>query len=520
MLAAAALALEPSCRSAAGVDDYAFYPDCIPGTTQVCSTAVEEGDDATCRSGVQTCLEDGTGFGPCVGPPPHDDCAALADHDCDGHADACSGALEWARVVDSPEDDDLFALTPTPGGGVVAAGMYGQSLALPGTDVPICYRERCALLAAFDASGDLRWAVGQPLESPKDPADPSSPDVPWRAVAVAGAGGAAYAIVDSNAEYARVQKVGGDTGVVAWTAAGVPVSTAAPPMAAATGDRLVVTANTDAAADAAIDFGGASSGALVARGGGDFVVATFDGAGNLIDARVFGDSALQLARTIAITEEGGSVVAGCFSGTLDLGCDPLHASGGAVDGFVALLDEGGTCRAARTVDLAAADGPSCQIAAVAVPGGVAWVTRRNVGADVRELAVDRAGLDLVPTWQRAYKSSALKVDPPTLTVAADPFGNVVVATSLASSLVLAPGVVAKMTGSAPGAVVIKLAGGDGTEQWARTLEAATRVDARALATASTGHVVVAGSYAGAFATAGLPASGTGKAALFFARLAP
>lgn len=64
-------------------------PVCDPGSTQTCY----EGPDGTaevgsCKSGTATCLQDGSGFGPCEGQvlPIEENCTTLEDDDCDGTA--------------------------------------------------------------------------------------------------------------------------------------------------------------------------------------------------------------------------------------------------------------------------------------------------------------------------------------------------------------------------------------------------------------------------------------------------
>ena len=62
---------------------------CGPGSTEACYTGPSgtQGVGA-CKSGLKTCLMDGSGYGPCVGQvtPVAESCITAADDDCDGQA--------------------------------------------------------------------------------------------------------------------------------------------------------------------------------------------------------------------------------------------------------------------------------------------------------------------------------------------------------------------------------------------------------------------------------------------------
>lgn len=48
---------------------------------------------------METCKDDGTGFGPCVGEvvPTPENCAAPQDEDCNGTAPQCTGTSQWGK---------------------------------------------------------------------------------------------------------------------------------------------------------------------------------------------------------------------------------------------------------------------------------------------------------------------------------------------------------------------------------------------------------------------------------------
>ncbi|MDI1437587.1 choice-of-anchor L domain-containing protein [Polyangium sorediatum] len=67
---------------------------CVPGQTQSCYQGLQGTlGVGPCKAGTQTCKEDGTGWGACVGQvlPKYEVCANLIDDDCNGEADDSTG---------------------------------------------------------------------------------------------------------------------------------------------------------------------------------------------------------------------------------------------------------------------------------------------------------------------------------------------------------------------------------------------------------------------------------------------
>ncbi|APR80130.1 Hypothetical protein A7982_05477 [Minicystis rosea] len=87
-----------------------------------------------------------------------------------------------------------------------------------------------------------------------------------------------------------------------------------------------------------VDFG---LGPLVSPGGTDAFLAKVDPMGNTLWAKRFGDSANQDARAVAVDGTGAAIVTGQFAGTIDFGGGALTSAGGT-DVFLAKFDAGGT----------------------------------------------------------------------------------------------------------------------------------------------------------------------------------
>lgn len=80
--------------------------------------------------------------------------------------------------------------------------------------------------------------------------------------------------------------------------------------------------------------------AYIAKGDADIFVTKYTPSGDLVWAKVFGGLYLDKAYAVATDADGGVVVAGEFSGTVDFGAGEFESSGGA-DIFLLKLDAGG-----------------------------------------------------------------------------------------------------------------------------------------------------------------------------------
>jgi len=73
---------------------------CTPKETKACySGAAGTQDKGICKGGKQTCKDDGSSFGACVGEvvPALENCAAPDDEDCNGTAAQCTGTPQWGK---------------------------------------------------------------------------------------------------------------------------------------------------------------------------------------------------------------------------------------------------------------------------------------------------------------------------------------------------------------------------------------------------------------------------------------
>jgi hypothetical protein len=81
------------------------------------------------------------------------------------------------------------------------------------------------------------------------------------------------------------------------------------------------------------------TGPIMGAGEGDIFVARFDGSGNAVYVKTFGDAQAQQDCLGAVDAAGNVVLTGSFQGAVDFGGGPLQAVGS--DGFLAKLDPAG-----------------------------------------------------------------------------------------------------------------------------------------------------------------------------------
>lgn len=103
-------------------------PACAPGARRSCySGPTHTGGVGACHAGKQTCLEDGSGFGPCEGEviPLEERCGTALDDDCDGEVNegcACVPGATQACYQGPPETEGVGVCT----GGVQTCAEDGQ----------------------------------------------------------------------------------------------------------------------------------------------------------------------------------------------------------------------------------------------------------------------------------------------------------------------------------------------------------------------------------------------------------
>jgi hypothetical protein len=330
-------------------------PVCSPGSQQPCYTGPPGTESiGLCTVGTQTCHQDGTGYGPCMGEvtPQPESCDTPMDEDCDGAVDedcacvpgsveecytgpagtegvgACLGGMHLCEVdgtgygpcvgeitpqaetCDTPADDDCDGTVNEDGAGCVCA---------PGTSTT-CYTGPTGTLGVGVCTGGMKTCNTQGT-----------------------AYGACLGEVTPGVENCATSEdescdgSPGPCAVQPWSKGFA--SNGSYPIALAVGPsgELVVGSRFTGS----IDFGG---GPLVSQGNGFYAFAVkYDAAGNHVWSNAFGSplvSGEQIVKAVAIDPLGNVFLAGEFEGSIDLGGGSL-VSAGQRDVFLAKLTSSG-----------------------------------------------------------------------------------------------------------------------------------------------------------------------------------
>jgi hypothetical protein len=227
--------------------------------------------------GLQTCDAQGSGYGPCFGEttPVVESCATAADEDCDGNGGITCPGGVWGRVFGDAQPQAGFSIAAAPAGDVLLAGRFGGSVNFGGGALHSA-GELDFFVARFDASSGHVWSRQLFGNEPNDDRTPS--------------------IATSPA---------GDV----FLTSGFMTS---------------------------VDMG---AGVVTSAGDSDIFLVKYDGVGQHVFSKHFGDAGAQIPRAIAVDSMGNSVVVGSFSGAVDFGGGPLTAID--VDAFIAKFDAAG-----------------------------------------------------------------------------------------------------------------------------------------------------------------------------------
>ncbi|WP_437594245.1 hypothetical protein [Sorangium sp. So ce1000] len=99
---------------------------CVPGSPLSCYSGLPGTQGVgLCATGAQTCLQDGTGYGPCIGEvtPSAEDCATEADEDCDGTG-RCSPEPLWSAALGGAGADAAYGVATDAAGNLYVTGAF------------------------------------------------------------------------------------------------------------------------------------------------------------------------------------------------------------------------------------------------------------------------------------------------------------------------------------------------------------------------------------------------------------
>lgn len=259
---------------------------CVADTQEACYSGPEGTlEIGLCRAGVHVCLQDGSGFGECGGEvvPQAENCLTLDDEGCDGPNPVECPTLGhgWSKSFGGMNEDVISAIAIDPANGDIVATGYFPDTIDFGGGPLPSTGSTDFFVARFDALGNHLWS-----KRFGDMQSQTGNDI----------------AVDAQG---RIYVVGEMQGSIDF------------------GDGVPVTSKGDL----------------------DAFVASFDAQGNYLWSRLFGDALRQEANAVAVTPSGQIVVAGNFSGFIQLQGQELPSQG--EDIFVIKLEPTGTDAGAR-----------------------------------------------------------------------------------------------------------------------------------------------------------------------------
>lgn len=331
---------------------------CVPQSTMPCY----EGPPGTegngiCEAGLQTCDEDGLGYGACMGQvlPQPENCALAGDEDCNGTpVDACTGAVDWTLPTTPGATAIYRDAVVTPDGSVFLAGSFSGDLAFGGSaaslttnatifDLFLLKVNASGVPVFADRFGDLaNYQYGNAIAAMSD-----------GSVVLAGrflgnlsfGGGHVVNATDEDLYVARLDA----NGVAQW-AQRIDLGSYAWDVDVAVGpnDDVYVLA----------DFGGnATLGSFVegAVGDNDILVAKLSASGMPQWLKTFGSTGLEQAHSIAAGPDDTIVIGGWFSNPISFGGGSFTSVGGT-DTFIVKLDANGDHIASTAFGATGGDG--------------------------------------------------------------------------------------------------------------------------------------------------------------------
>jgi hypothetical protein len=421
---------------------------CMPGKTMPCYDGPPGTEGVgTCKSGLSTCMANGSGFGPCTGevvPAMMDDCTTMTDNTCDGMVDCVCVPASMAACYDGPPGTEGVG---TCVGGMKACNADGTAYGVCMGEVLPAAMDDCVTMMDSNCDGKLECACTPNASGPCYDGPPGTEGVGTcvGGMATCNAAGTAYgpctgevtpAPTDDCATGMDTACDGTSCGEALWSGD--------------YGDALSQQI-TAVAADAAgnvylageflgtLTFGNTT---LICAGHGDAFLVKLNASGAFLWGLRFGDAPnSQRSTAVAVDSTGNVFLAGTFEGSMVVGNNTLMAGTG-FDAFVAKFDTSGN-----------------------------------------------------PLWSFAYGDGS--DEDGAFGIAVDPQNNALVAGTFSGTINLGNGVLTA-TGFSD-IFVAKLSGATGAGMWSKHAGAASQYsDGNAVAVDSSGNVVVGGHNQGAF----------------------
>ncbi|MDC0749881.1 hypothetical protein [Polyangium mundeleinium] len=437
---------------------------CTPDEQRSCYNGPPGTEDmGTCKPGIEVCLPNGTGFGECGGAvlPQPEDCMTPEDEACNG--------------VDPLECPAL---------GIGWLRTYGEQLSPQMiTDIAIAPDGNIVIAGAFAGTIDLGDG---PLAST------GSLDILLAKLTPKGEVVWAKRFGDAAQQQANAVAVDKDGAIYV-------------------GGRVL----------GAVNFG---SGVLTSAGTGDAFLAKFDADGGPVWSKLFGDTASQEVRAIAVTKANQVIIAGNFAGTIALGGAQLTSAGGN-DIFLAKFDETGFHAASRRIGGQGVDefraialNASDQVVITGVFASTLELIAGNVLTSKGGLDVFAAQLSptFTPIWANAWGDATTQQ---AFDVAIASNGDVFLTGAFEGKLDFFGQTIQTADVASRALYVTRIAGTGDSAVWAKAIGDTTAfVTQASLAVGTADQLALAGTFQGGMDFGGGPLMAADAGDLFFAKL--
>jgi len=491
---------------------------CAAGETMPCYTGPKGTQDiGLCKGGLQTCLPDQTGFGPCEDEvvPAAENCADPADEDCDATPD-CGDAI-WSKGAGDPMLQRGSAIAADNDGNVIVVGTFAGTLDF-GKDVHTSAGSDDIFVAKLGLDGGTLWSRrfgGPSIDLVTSVAVTPSGDIlvsgTFQGTVDFGNG----PLVSEGSTDIFLVKLGSG-GVTLWSKRFGDAATQTPSVVTVDPAGHVILAG---GLYGAANFG---LGLLTSAGGTDVFVAKFTPMGMPLWAKHFGDPLSQAASSVATDAIGNIVLGGTNGGVVDFGGGPISTAGSS-DIFIAKLDAGGGTH----VWSKGFGDPSLQAffgLGVDPEGNVAFGGRYAGVVDFGGGPLEPAGNENFyvaklspagePIFSRAFVTDFTKQ---TGSFAVDGAGNLLMTGYISGTADLGFGPV---TSKLPFDMFAMKLDPAGASLWARVFGEDADQAGRAVAADPKGHVLVTGTNEGSIDFGEGPIVSAGSLDVFVAKLAP
>lgn len=263
-----------------------------------------------------------------------------------------------------------------------------------------------------------------------------------------------------------------------------------------------------------VDFGG---GPLVSAGASDVSIAKFSASGILQWSKRFGDSSDQYGNVVAADESGNIVLTGSIGGTVDFGGGPLTGTG-SQDSFIAKFDAAGNHAWSKRFTgfgrVGAAFGAGDVLVAGSFSGSLDLGGGAMTSAGASDIYIARFGPTGNHVWSKRFGDAGNQYGE---AIATDATGAILATGSFGGTVDFGGGPLTSKPGIANTALYLAKLDATGAHVWSKRFGETGKISGARVAVDAAGNVVVAGSFSGSVDFGGGVLTSAGSSDIFIAK---